>query len=206
LKPASPSLPKRKAPATADPPAFKDELIERLPQLRAFCRFLCRGDVAAADDLAQEAVTRAWAARASYTPGTTMRAWLFVIARNLHYSDMRRARFVGVYDATQAELTLKTDAAQDEILALDEVRRALNLLPDEQRDALVLVAAGGLSSEEAAQICKCAVGTIKSRVSRARAALSEILARRSGIPRADAPAGAALDLLVEDAQRLADDK
>ncbi|MBL8551209.1 MAG: sigma-70 family RNA polymerase sigma factor [Hyphomonadaceae bacterium] len=188
------------------PPPFREELVERLPQLRAFCRFLCRGDAAAADDLAQETVTRAWAARASFTPGTTMRAWLFVIARNLHYSEKRRARFVGAYDPNQAELALKTDPAQDDVLALDEVRRALDLLPNEQRDALVLVTAGGLSSEEAAQICGCAVGTIKSRVSRARAALTEIMKRKSGLPKADTPAGAALDLLIENAQRLAEDR
>jgi RNA polymerase sigma-70 factor (ECF subfamily) len=193
-------------PATPEPPAFKDELIARLPQLRAFCRFLCRGDAAAADDLAQEAVTRAWAARQSFTPGTTMRAWLFVIARNLHYSEMRRARFVGAFDPNQAELALKTAAAQEEVLALDEVRRALDLLPNDQRDALILVAAGGLSSEEAAHICNCAVGTIKSRVSRARAALADILARRSRLPKGDAPAVAALDRLVEDARKLVHDR
>jgi RNA polymerase sigma-70 factor (ECF subfamily) len=188
------------------PPAFKDELIERLPQLRAFCRFLCRGDAAAADDLAQEAVTRAWAARHTFTPGTTMRAWLFVIARNLHYSEKRRARFVGAFDPNQAEVTLRTEPSQDELLALDEVRRALDLLPSDQRDALILVTAGGLSSEEAAQICNCAIGTIKSRVSRARAALGEILNRRSGLPRSDAPAEGALERLVLDAQRLAGGK
>lgn len=196
-----------KRPASPPPtsPGFKEELVAQLPQLRAFCRFLCRGHAFDADDLAQEALTRAWAAQASYVPGTMMRAWLFVIARNLHYSSKRRERFVGALDPEQMEQSLSTPGAQDAVLDLDEVRRALDLLAPDQRDALVLVSAGGLSYEEAAEICGCATGTIKSRVNRARLSLTKALRQSSGIPSSSKPADQALDLLVRDAQRLAGD-
>jgi RNA polymerase sigma-70 factor (ECF subfamily) len=191
--------------ADAPPPAFRDELVAHLPQLRAFCRFLCRGRVADADDLAQETVLRAWAARKSFTPGSMMRAWLFVIARNLFYSAMRKNRFVGDIDSEQARQELKLNGSQEAISDLDEVRRAVELLPQHQREALVLVAAGGLSYEETAQICQCAVGTAKSRVNRARAALLKLLESGGGLPKSGASADTALDDLVRDAQRLAGD-
>lgn len=184
---------------------FKEQLVAQLPHLRAFCRFLCRGDRADADDLAQETVTRAWAARASFTPGTMMRAWLFVIARNLHYSAKRRERFVGALEPEQIEQRLTTQGAQNAIIDLDEVRRALDLLAPDQRDALVLVSAGGLSYDEAAEICGCATGTIKSRVNRARVGLVKILSQVASLPSSSNPADTALDLLVRDAQRLAGD-
>jgi RNA polymerase sigma-70 factor, ECF subfamily len=183
---------------------FKAELVQLLPHLRAFCRFLCQGDVQSADDLAQETLMRAWASHETYKPSGAMRAWLFVIARNLYYSAKRRQRFVGAYDPEHAERTLSVDSVQNGVLELDDTRRALAELPTDQRDALILVTAGGLSYEEAAQVCGCATGTIKSRVNRARTALLSVLDRRTGLARADAPADRALDSLVADAQRLAD--
>jgi RNA polymerase sigma factor (sigma-70 family) len=194
-----------KAPPSTDVAAFKEELLSLLPQLRAFCRFLCQGEAHAADDLVQETLTRAWTARDSFTMGTSMRAWLFVIARNQHYSTKRRSRFVAAYDPAYAEQALQTEGAQQDVMELDEVRRALDLLPQDQRDALVLVTAGGLSYEEAATICGCAVGTIKSRVNRARGALTKILDQLQGLPKPDRPAETALDSLVEDARRLSDE-
>jgi len=182
--------------------AFKTELESLLPQVRAFARFLCRGDRAAADDLAQDALTRAWAARASFQPGSQMRAWLFVIIRNVFYSDRRKAWRSVALDDEAAERTLKQDGGQPDIMDLDDVRRALDLLAPDQREALILVTAGGISYEEAADVCGCAVGTIKSRVNRARKALLDIIDSGETPPR-DGPAGDALSSLVEDARKLA---
>ncbi len=188
--------------SAAEARAFKTELLSLLPQIRAFARFLCQGDRAAADDLAQDALMRAWAARASFQPGSQMRAWLFVILRNVYYSDRRKAWRSVALDQEAAERTLSQEAAQGETLDLDDVRRALNLLPTDQREALVLVTAGGLSYEEAANVCSCAVGTIKSRVNRARKALLDIV-DTGGAPPRDTPAEDALSRLIEDARRLA---
>jgi RNA polymerase sigma-70 factor (ECF subfamily) len=186
----------------SDAQAFRAELVNLLPQVRAFARFLCRGDRAAADDLAQDALTRAWAARASFQPGSQMRAWLFVIIRNVFYSDRRKAWRSVALDEEAAERTLKQDGGQPDIMDLDDVRRALNMLAPDQREALILVTAGGISYEEAAEVCGCAVGTIKSRVNRARKALLDIVDSGETPPR-DTPAGDALSSLVEDARRLA---
>lgn len=184
---------------------FKRELEALIPQIRAFARFLCQSDRARADDLAQEGLLRAWQARASFTPGTQMRAWVFVITRNLFYSERRRAWRSVAYDETAAERTLKTDAVQTDQLDLDDVRRALATLPDDQREALILVSAGGLSYEEAATVCSCAVGTIKSRVNRGRKALIAKL-EGTGVPARDLPADRALASLVADAKRVASDR
>ncbi len=186
----------------AESRAFKAELTALLPQVRAFARFLCQGNRAAADDLAQDALMRAWAARASFQPGSQMRAWLFVIVRNVFYSDRRKAWRNVALDQEAAERTLKQESGQTQTLDLDDVRRALHLLPQDQRDALVLVTAGGLSYEEAAEVCECAVGTIKSRVNRARKALLEII-DSGNAPARDTPADDALDTLIDDARRLA---
>lgn len=185
--------------------AFRNELEPLIPQVRAFARFLCQSDRARADDLTQEGLLRAWQARDSFTPGTQMRAWLFVIVRNLFYSDRRRAWRSVAYDETAAERTLQTKAVQNEQLELDDVRRALTLVPDDQREALILVSAGGLSYEEAAQICGCAVGTIKSRVNRGRKALVAVL-QTTGVPARGQPSEHAFSALIEDAKRLATER
>jgi len=153
---------------------FKRELTDVIPHLRAFARGLCgRPDLA--DDLVQEALMKAWAAQERFQPGTSMRAWTFVILRNAYLTDMRRNRFRADYDETVAERILTAPAAQEGPLHLSDMHRALLTLPPERREALLLVGAGGFSYEEAAEICQCAVGTIKSRVGRARAALSSML-------------------------------
>jgi len=160
---------------------FKRELTQVVPHLRAFARGLCgRPDLA--DDLVQETLLKAWAAQDRFEPGTSMRAWTFVILRNAYLTDMRRNRFRGEYDEGVAERILTAPAGQEEPLHLSDLHRALLTLPAERREALLLVGAGGFSYEEAAAICGCAVGTIKSRVGRARAALSEMLAN-GAIPR-----------------------
>ncbi len=153
---------------------FKRELTEVIPHLRAFARGLCgRPDLA--DDLVQEALMKAWAAQERFQPGTSMRAWTFVILRNAYLTDMRRNRFRADYDETVAERILTAPAGQEGPLHLSDMHRALLTLPPERREALLLVGAGGFSYEEAAEICGCAVGTIKSRVGRARSALNAML-------------------------------
>ena len=153
---------------------FKNELEALIPHLRAFARNLCgRADMA--DDLAQDALLKAWAARKRYKAGTNMRAWVFVILRNQFLSQMRRSRFKGEWDENVAERTLSTPAHQDHQMQLTDLQRALMRLPPAQREALILVGAGGFSYEEAASICDCAVGTVKSRVARARVALDEMI-------------------------------
>jgi RNA polymerase sigma factor (sigma-70 family) len=160
---------------------FKRELTGVVPHLRAFARGLCgRPDLA--DDLVQETLLKAWAAQDRFEPGTSMRAWTFVILRNAYLTDMRRNRFRGEYDEGVAERILTAPAGQEEPIHLSDLHRALLTLPAERREALLLVGAGGFSYEEAAAICGCAVGTIKSRVGRARAALTEMLANGT-IPR-----------------------
>jgi len=154
---------------------FKRELTEVVPHLRAFARGLC-GHPDMADDLVQETLLKAWAAQERFEPGTSMRAWTFVILRNVYLTDMRRNRFRGEYDENVAERILTAPAGQEEPIHLSDMHRALLTLPTERREALLLVGAGGFSYEEAAQICGCAIGTIKSRVARARATLNSMLA------------------------------
>ena len=158
----------------AEKAEFKRELTEVIPHLRAFARGLCgRADMA--DDLVQETMLKAWAAQERFQPGTSMRAWTFVILRNVYLTDMRRNRFRGDYDEGVAERILTAPAGQEQPIHLSDMHRALLTLPPERREALLLVGAGGFSYEEAAEICGCAIGTIKSRVGRARAALSSML-------------------------------
>ena len=166
---------------SAEKADFKRELTEVIPHLRAFARGLCgRPDMA--DDLVQEAMMKAWAAQERFEPGTSMRAWTFVILRNAYLTDMRRNRFRGEYDENVAERILTAPAGQEEPIHLSDMHRALLTLPPERREALLLVGAGGFSYEEAASICGCAVGTIKSRVGRARATLNSMM-EEGDIPR-----------------------
>ena len=191
--------PVRVAPGTGPNAAsFKRELTGVIPHLRAFARGLCgRPDVA--DDLVQEALLKAWAAQDRFEPGTSMRAWTFVILRNAYLTDMRRNRFRADYDETVAERILVAPAGQEGPLHLSDMHRALLTLPPERREALLLVGAGGFSYEEAADICQCAVGTIKSRVGRARATLSAMMEDGS-VPRRAIGDVVAHDAIMEDLQ------
>ena len=149
----------------------RDVMLAAVPSLRAFAISLC-GNVDRADDLVQEALLRALANLDSFEPGTNMSAWLFTILRNLFRSEYRkRRREVEDADGFYAE-SLTSLPDQSSHLEMDEFRRALELLPTDQRESLILVGASGFSYEEAAQICGCAVGTIKSRVNRARSRLA----------------------------------
>ncbi|MEO7563835.1 MAG: sigma-70 family RNA polymerase sigma factor [Sphingomicrobium sp.] len=153
---------------------FKDQLAAVIPHLRAFGRSLS-GSRDLADDLVQETLLKAWAARLRFQAGTNMRAWTFIILRNLFLSQMRRARFKGEWDEITAAKILSAPASQDRHIELSDMQRALMHLPQPQREALILVGAGGFAYEEAASICGCAVGTIKSRVARGRVALEQLL-------------------------------
>lgn len=153
---------------------FKRALANVAPHLRAFARALC-GCRDRADDLAQETMLRAWAARDRYAAGTNFKAWTFTILRNHFYSEARRSRFHGEYDEGVAERTLRAPASQESALELSDVLRALSAIPATYREALILVAAGNLSYEEVAEICGIALGTVKSRVCRARAMLSQVI-------------------------------
>jgi RNA polymerase sigma-70 factor (ECF subfamily) len=155
-------------------PDFKDQLAAVIPHLRAFGRSLS-GSRDLADDLVQETLLKAWAARKRFQAGTNMRAWTFIILRNLFLSQMRRARFKGEWDDITASKILAAPASQDRHIELGDMQRALMHLPQPQREALILVGAGGFAYEEAAEICGCAVGTIKSRVARGRVALEQLL-------------------------------
>src|SRR6266853_1874677 len=152
----------------------REVMLAAVPSLRAFAISLC-GNVDRADDLVQETLLRAWANLNSFEPGTNMSAWLFTILRNLFRSEYRkRRREVADSEGTYAE-TLKTQPEQTSRVEFEEFRTALAKLPADQREALILVGASGFSYEEAAGICECAVGTIKSRVNRARNRLADLL-------------------------------
>ncbi|MBN9479372.1 MAG: sigma-70 family RNA polymerase sigma factor [Bordetella sp.] len=187
-------------PPSADDGAFKAELVTLIPHLRAFARTLT-GDPTSADDLAQEAMMKAWDARASYQMGTNMKAWTFMILRNQFYSEKRRSWRQTQLDQEAAERTLIAVDDPEAPVALDELRQALQTLPEEQREALILVGAGGFAYEEAAEICQCAVGTVKSRVSRARKAIQATL-ERGGYARDGKSAGDAMRSILADADRL----
>ncbi|WP_395327476.1 sigma-70 family RNA polymerase sigma factor [Novosphingobium sp. BL-8H] len=160
--------------ARLDDRDFKRALAEVAPHLRAFARGLC-GCRDRADDLAQETMLRAWAARDRYAAGTNFKAWTFTILRNHFYSEARRARFHGDYDEVAAERILCAEASQESSVELADVLRALTTIPETYREALILVAAGNLSYEEIARICGIALGTVKSRICRARAMLAKVL-------------------------------
>ncbi|VXC80752.1 sigma-70 family RNA polymerase sigma factor [Sphingomonas sp. AX6] len=153
---------------------FKTQLAQVIPHLRAFGRSLS-GNRDLADDLVQETLLKAWAARQRFQAGTNMRAWTFIILRNLFLSQMRRSRFRGEWDDLVADRILAAPASQDRHVELSDMQRALLHLPQPQREALILVGAGGFAYEEAAEICGVAVGTIKSRVARGRVALEGLL-------------------------------
>jgi RNA polymerase sigma-70 factor (ECF subfamily) len=155
-------------------PAFKRELLATLPSLRAFAVSLS-GRHDRADDLVQDTMMKAWAKQDSYQMGTNIKAWLFTILRNEFYSQMRkRGREVQDSDGLFTE-RMAVHPQQFGHMDLADFKRALARLPDDQREAVILIGASGFSYEEAAKICDCAVGTMKSRVSRARTRLQDLL-------------------------------
>jgi RNA polymerase sigma-70 factor (ECF subfamily) len=159
-------------------PSMREALLAAVPSLRAFAISLS-GNVDRADDLVQETLLRALSHIDSFQPGTNLNAWLFTILRNLFHSEYRkRRREVEDSDGAYAA-RLSTQPEQGARLDLEDFKAALARLPPDQREVLLLVGASGFSYEEAAEICQCAVGTIKSRVNRARTRLAQLLAVES---------------------------
>jgi RNA polymerase sigma-70 factor, ECF subfamily len=168
--------PARKARSRAQMTA---DLLAAIPNLRAFAVSLC-GSLDHADDLVQETLVKAWSNLGSFAEGSNLRAWLFTILRNIYYSEYRkRRREIADPDGAFAA-NLSTPPAQSGHMDLLDFRAALFELPSDQREALILIGASGLSYDEAAGICGCAVGTMKSRVNRARNRLAERLSLGSG--------------------------
>jgi RNA polymerase sigma-70 factor (ECF subfamily) len=155
-------------------PALRADLLAAIPRLRAFAVSLC-GRADRADDLVQETLVKAWANLASFQPGTNLIAWLYTILRNEFYTEFRKRRHeVRDEDGVFAG-RLTSAPTQDGHIEFQDFRSAMARLADDQREALILIGASGLSYEDAARICGCAVGTMKSRVHRARARLADLL-------------------------------
>lgn len=152
----------------------REDMLTAIPSLRAFAISLC-GDVDQADDLVQETLHRALANIDSFQPGTNMPAWLITILRNLFYTNYRRRRREVEDGEGRYAATLKSQPEQESRVEFEELRTALSKLSADQREALILVGASGFSCEEAANICGCAPGTIKSRVNRARTRLATLM-------------------------------
>jgi len=185
--------------SVAEDAAFKKALVKLIPHLRAFAFSVARS--AEAEDLAQDAMLRAWKARASYEPDTNLKASCFTILRNQYTSGARRSWRSQPLDPEIAETVLIANDNPHASEELVDVRNAMLQLPFEQRQALALVGAAGLSYKETAAICECAEGTVKSRVSRARAGLQAILSSMEHGQRARAttPAAHVFGAIIADA-------
>jgi RNA polymerase sigma-70 factor (ECF subfamily) len=176
------------------------DLLACIPHLRAYARFLT-GNRERADDLVQDALLRALTAAHQFQPGTNLKAWIFTILRNLFYNEIRKNRLKVQSIDDLAGDGPSTPATQEANLEFADFRRAFWQLGQAQREVLIMVGASGLSYEEAAAICQCAVGTIKSRVSRARRELLKILqegnlVQRRGDSDPTASLGDVLDLMT----------
>jgi RNA polymerase sigma-70 factor, ECF subfamily len=159
---------------------LKEAMLAQVPILRAFAFSLC-GNFERADDLVQETLLKAWQHLNKFEEGTNLRAWLFTILRNTYFSDLRKRRREVEDVEGKKTASLSVAPAQQGHVDMQDLHKALKLLPADQREALVLVGAAGMSYEEAAVVAQCAVGTVKSRVNRARIKLTEML----GMTKAD---------------------
>ena len=177
------------APAPADEAEVRNGIVELMPTLRAFARSLA-ANAAQADDLVQESILKALANLGQFRAGTNLRAWMFTIMRNTFYSQLRKRRrevedVDGKYAARCASVP-----RQDSAMDFDDFKRAVAALQADHREVLTLIGVAGCSYEEAAQICMCAVGTIKSRVNRARRRLADLMGYEMETAGDDAPARA----------------
>lgn len=177
-------------------PSIHPAMLVAIPQLRAFAVSLCRNREYA-EDLVQETLLRACNNIGRFEPDTNMTAWLITILRHQFYADYRkRRREIADVDGIYAD-TLVTAPTQVASTEYAELRRALDKLPGEMRDAIMLIAGSGASYDEAARICGCAVGTIKSRVHRARARLAELLCVETSADLAEDPVGQSVVMRAE---------
>lgn len=156
---------------------LRQNIVDHLPHLRAFALLLAR-ERALADDLVQEAVVRALSHAHQFQPGTNFRAWISTILRNSYFNEIRYRNRVSQITASSGADERAVSGGQEEYLDVRDFKRVFNTLTHVQREALVLVGASGFSYEEAAEIAGCAVGTMKSRVSRARMQLQETMCDR----------------------------
>jgi len=164
---------------------FRRELVTHLPHLRAVARALT-GQRDRADDLVNDTVLKALSAERQFEPGTHLKAWLITILRNHYINGLRRNRIEVETIGEIPDSALPSAPNQENVVEVSEIAAALQLMSIEHREILVLVSAAGLSYEEAADVCGCAVGTIKSRLNRARSELKRVLAESAGKSR---PAG-----------------
>ncbi len=169
--------------------SLRDDLVAAIPNMRAFAISLC-GNRDRADDLVQEALVKAWNHLESFEQGTNLKAWLFTILRNAYFSELRKTKREIADSDGQFAARQAVPAEQQGHLDLVDLNNALAKLPADQREAVILVGAEGFSYEDAAGICGCAVGTVKSRVNRARTKLAELM---SDEPANEARADAAED-------------
>ena len=153
---------------------WRDDVLALIPALRAFAWSLSH-NASDADDLVQDTLIKAWTHRDRFEPGTNLRAWMFTILRNTYYTAVVRRRREVSDETGKYAAGLTAAATQDWSVALHALEAALRQLPAEHREALILVGAAGMTYEEAAEICGCALGTIKSRVNRARAKLLKLM-------------------------------
>jgi RNA polymerase sigma-70 factor, ECF subfamily len=154
--------------------SLREDLVAAIPNMRAFAISLC-GNRDRADDLVQEALVKAWNHLDSFEQGTNLKAWLFTILRNAYFSELRKSKREVADSDGQLAARLSVPPEQQGHLELMDLYNALSKLPPDQREALILVGAEGFSYEDAATISGCAVGTVKSRVNRARAKVSELI-------------------------------
>ena len=162
--------PSENSPESEKSQSFESSLVDALPSLRAFACSLVKNR-SLVDDLVQETALKAWDKQGSFRPGTNITAWLFTILRNTYLSSLRKSRREAEDPDNIHSSNLSMPAPQDFVIQAGEVTRAIQKLSKEQQDALILIGGQGHSYEEAAEIANCAVGTIKSRTSRARKSL-----------------------------------
>jgi RNA polymerase sigma-70 factor (ECF subfamily) len=153
---------------------LRDDLVKSIPSLRAFAISLCHNRTEA-DDLVQETLIRAWNNLSNFEEGTNLKAWLFTLLRNNFYNGLRRQKHQTEYARTMDNSQFVVQASQDKTLEFGDVMRSLADLPPDQREALILVTVENMSYEEVAVICDCPIGTVKSRVNRARARLEALV-------------------------------
>jgi len=160
---------------------FQRDLVALIPDVRAFSRLLCKRR-AIAEDLAQEALAKAWRSRELFEPGTNMKSWLFTILRNTFYTQNRRGWRETSWDSEKGEAIPTPPNEQEWAMNLSDAVRALYGLTDDQREAILLVAVAGLTYDDAGRVCGRPGGTMKSRVARGRASMLKMLDGGEPIP------------------------
>jgi RNA polymerase sigma-70 factor (ECF subfamily) len=184
---------------------FREDVVALVPHLRAFARSLTGGDVHFADDIVQDTIVNALQAQRQFTPGTNLKAWLFTILRNRFRSLIARKHVTAEVADDDLERHYWVGAEQESRIEVAAFKRAFRLLSAAHREVLVLVAIHGLPYEQIAEICGCEVGTVKSRVNRARGILRRMLMDDGAPVDAGRPRGMERASQVPEADDLAQD-